>query len=118
MFEYHCWAVAEPDARLDDGRTLLQQLRDRIAALPEGSRESFHVTTLNEVHVIATGLRNHYRPEVLDVFQWLAKQCPRCYGLMYLRGDPGEDGAYRFQVQRIGNGEIEFFEDPFFVDVS
>jgi hypothetical protein len=116
MFEYHCWAVVMTDG-LEAHRALVQALEARIAALPELSRETFHLTRLNEVHVIASGLRNHPCGEVLDVFEWLAEQCPGCYGLMYVRGEYlDEEGPYRFKVRRIRDGTVEQLEDRYFID--
>jgi|GEM_PF-7120994 len=116
MFEYHCWAVVMTDG-LEAERALGEALEGQIAARSEASRESFHLTRLNEVHVIASGLRNHYCGEVLDVFEWLAEQCPGCYGLMDVRGEhPDEDGSYRFKVRKISRGTIEYLEDRYFID--
>ena len=117
MFEYHCWAVVQANS-LDEESVVLQELRDRIAAVQdEAVRESFLVTTLNEVHVIATGLRNHYQGEAPQVFEWLAGRCPGAYGLMYLRGEqPDPDGKWRFEVRRISRGAIEYLEDRYFGD--
>ena len=117
MFEYHCWAVVLTDG-LEAERELVQALKTRIAALSDASRETFHVTRLNEVHVIASGLRNHYEGEVLEVFHWLAGECPGCYGLLYFRHEHSDhDGKWRFRVQKISHGRVEDLEDRYFDDV-
>jgi hypothetical protein len=118
MFEYHCWATVPPhaDESEEDGR-LLEALRARIADLPESTRQTFHIGYLNEVTVTASGVRNHWRADVLDVFYWLAVQSRRAYGLLYFRDDDVEPGgSYGFRVQRIRNGAIDEFPDPFLVD--
>jgi hypothetical protein len=120
MFEYHCWAVAEPDPAggIEADDALTRAVQARIAELEDGARESFHVTNLNTLVIAASGVRSRYQGQVLAVFEWLARECPRAYGLIYLRGpDPGEDGAYRFQVQRIRRGTVESLEDRYFDDV-
>lgn len=120
MFEYHCWAVAEPDPEggiaADDALT--RAVHARIAELEEGARASFHVTNLNTLLITASGVRSRYQGEVLAVFEWLARESPRAYGLIYLRGpDAGEDGLHRFQVRRIRRGTIEHLEDRYLGDV-
>jgi hypothetical protein len=117
MFEYHCWAIAEPEGGIEAEDALASALEARIAELEEGARDSFHVTRLNALVVTASGLRNRYQGAVLGVFEWLARECPRAYGLMYHRGeDLGADGLYRFQVQRIHRGTIDHLEDRYFDD--
>ncbi|HEX6369193.1 MAG TPA: Imm7 family immunity protein [Longimicrobium sp.] len=118
MFEYHAWTIAEPPGGLEAEDALADALQARIAELEEAARESFHVTRLNALTVTASGLRNRSQRGVLAVFEWLARECPQAYGLIYHRGeDPGEDGAYRFQVRRIHRGAIEHLEDRYFDDV-
>lgn len=115
MFEYHCWAVLPDFGDREAERRLGEALRTRIAALDEGSRESFHVTTLNTLLVTASGLRNHGQPGVLGVFEWIAEQWPGSHGLMYVAPDyPDADGHWRYHVQKIGHGRIEYLEDRYF----
>ncbi len=115
MFEYHCWAVLPDFGDREAERRLDEELRTRIEALDEGSRESFHVTNLNTLLVTASGLRNHGQPWVLGVFEWIAEQWPGSYGLMYVAPDyPDPDGRWRFHVQKMGNGRIEYLEDRYF----
>jgi Immunity protein 7 len=118
MFEYHCWAIAEPEGGIAAEDALARGLEARIEELEEAARESFHVTRLNALIVTASGLRNRSQRGVLAVFEWLARECPGAYGLIYHRGeDLGPDGLYRFQVQRIHRGTIESLEDRYFDDV-
>jgi len=118
MFEYHCWATVLAHG-MEAESALGRALAARIAALDEMSRGSFHLTTLNGFYLSASGQRNHYAGDVLEVFWWLAEQCPTCYGLMYLLGEqPDEDGKYRFKVQRIAHGRIEYLEDRYFTDLE
>ncbi|HEX6040135.1 Imm7 family immunity protein [Longimicrobium sp.] len=117
MFEYHCWAVVEGLRDADAERALANALEARIAALDDGARGSFHVTNLNTLLVTASGVRNHAQGEVLDVFHWLARQCPGCYGLMYVRPEfPDPDGSWPFQVRQIRRGTVEYLEDRYAVD--
>ena len=118
MFEYHCWAsVLSEQGGIEADGELVRALEARIAELSESIQESFHIGHVNEVTVTASGLRNHWRSDVLDVFYWLASQSRRSYGLLYFRDDEREPGQpYRFRVQRISGGEIEEFTDPFFED--
>lgn len=118
MFEYHAWMIAEPEAGSDAEGALARGLGERIAQLEEAAQESFNVTQLNALVVTASGLRNHYQGGVLSVFEWLARECPQAYGLIYHRGEGlGADGQYRFQVQRLRNGKIEYLEDRYFDDM-
>jgi hypothetical protein len=118
MFEYHCWAMAEPEGGIEAEDALARGLEVRIAELEEAARESFNVSRLNALTVTASGLRNRYQGGVLAVFEWLARECPQAYGLMYVRGeDQGADGLYRFQVQRLYHGKLEYLEDRYFDDV-
>jgi hypothetical protein len=116
MFEYHCWAVVQADG-MEAERELVQELEERIAELSESSRKTFHLTYLNEVHVVASGLRNHAETEVIDVFHWLAERSPRSYGLLYIRNEHVEpDGTWRFEVQKLSRGRIEYLEDRYLAD--
>ena len=118
MFEYHCWAMAEPEGGIEAEDALARGLEARIAELEDAARESFNVSRLNALTVTASGLRNRYQGAVPSVFEWLARECPQAYGLIYHRGeDLGADGLYRFQVQRIFRGTIEHLEDRYFDDV-
>ena len=118
MFEYHAWMIAEPEGGPDAEEALARGLKARIAELEEAARESFNIRQLNALTVTASGLRNHNQGGVLSVFAWLARECPQAYGLIYHRGeDLGEDGQYRFQVQRLRNGKIEYLEDRYFDDM-
>jgi hypothetical protein len=117
MFEYHAWAMAEPEGGIEAEDALADALHARIAELEEAARDSFRVTRLNALTVHASGLRNRYQGAVLAIFEWLARECPQAYGLIYFRGeDLGPDGLYRFQVQRIHRGTIEYLEDRYFDD--
>ena len=114
MFEYHLWAVLMADG-VEADSALHAALLARIADLSDMSRGSFHVTTLNETHVAATGLRNHHQPEIEDIFHWIAAQSPSCYGLLYVRGEhPDADGETRFRVLRMSRGTVEELEDRYF----
>lgn len=117
MFEYHCWAVAEPDPAggIEADDALAAAVHARIAELEDGARESFHVTNLNTLVVTASGIRSRYQGQVLAVFEWLARECPLAYGLIYLRGPDAEED--RFQVWKIRRGTIESLEDRYLGDV-
>jgi hypothetical protein len=120
MFEYHCWAVAEPDPAggIEADDALTRAVQARIAEMEDGARESFHVTNLNTLVITASGVRSRYQGEVLAFFSWLARVSPRAYGLIYLRGDDlAGDGLDRFQVQRIRRGTIEHIEERYLGDV-
>lgn len=119
MYEYHCWAVVEGIHDLEAERALGEALRARIDALDDGARDSFHVTNLNALLVTASGVRNHAQGMVIGVFEWLAEQCPGCYGLMYIRPEfPDPDGRWRFHVQKISHGRIEHLEDRYLADLG
>nr|WP_276510408.1 Imm7 family immunity protein [Longimicrobium terrae] len=108
------WAVVTADGGLEADGALLDALRSRIAGLSEAVRESFHVTTLNETHVVATGLRNRREWEVEDTFRWIAEHSHSGYGLLYLRSEyPDADGQTHFRVQRMSLGRIEELEDRY-----
>jgi hypothetical protein len=117
MYEYHCWAVL-PDFgdREAEGR-LEQELRDRIAEVDEGSRESFNVTTLNTLMVAASGLRNHSQPFVIGVFEWIAENWPGSYGLLYIHPEHPDEDGWRFHVQKISAGRMEYLEDRYFPEL-
>lgn len=113
MFEFHCWAVVrDRDTAASDA--LLDGVEARIAELPESLRDAFHVGTINPCSVTASGVRNHYAYEILDVFHWLAAQSTSVYGILFFQDDDaGADGTDRFTVQRIRSGRVEPIDDPF-----
>jgi hypothetical protein len=117
MFEYHCWATAEPEGGIEAEDALARALEARIAELDEAARASFNVRRLNALTVSASGVRSRVQGGVLAVFEWLARECPQAYGLLYFRGeDAGPDGLYRFQVQRLHRGTVDYLEDRYFDD--
>ncbi|WP_420130486.1 Imm7 family immunity protein [Longimicrobium sp.] len=117
MFEYHAWAMLEPEGGSEAEDALADALNARIAELDDATRESFRVTRLNALMVHASGLRNRTQGAVLSLFEWLARECPQAYGLIYFRGeDLGADGLYRFEVMRIHRGTIQYLEDRYFTD--
>jgi hypothetical protein len=117
MFEYHCWAVVEGTHDPEAERALEAELYARIAELDDGARDSFHVTNLNVMLVTASGVRNHGQGDALAVFEWLARSCPGCYGLMYIRHEhPEPDGSWPFEVRKLCDGGVEYLEDRYFAD--
>jgi hypothetical protein len=117
MFEYHGWAVLRSDEGTDEADdALMEELRARIKELPEATRASFHVGgAVNGLRTVsASGLRNHSRAEVVEVFRWLAERSPRSYGLLYVNDDAVEEGDRdAFRVHRLRWGRLEVFDDPF-----
>lgn len=112
MYEYHCWAALPDFGDREEEDRLGDELRARIAELDDSS---FNVTTLNMLIVAASGLRNHSQPLVIAVFEWIAREWPGSYGLMYIAPEyPDADGQWRWHVGKIGDGTIEYLEDRYF----
>src|SRR4051794_12617837 len=118
MFEYHGWAVIRsesPSGEVD----LFQRLQIKIAALSELSQQSFYLhESMNSMRsMTVSGLRNHQRHEIIEVFQWLASQSRNSYGLLYIHED--EDHAREhnyenvFRVYRLAKGSLIELDDPF-----
>lgn len=64
-----------------------------------------------------TGLRNHRKEEVIDLFRWLAENGPGSYGLLHVcddeDGERGADYANGFRVWRLARGRLTEHTDPF-----
>ena len=64
-----------------------------------------------------SGLRNHRREEVIDLFEWLAENSPACYGLLYVQDGEdwrrGADYQNDFRVWRLAKGQLTEHADPF-----
>jgi hypothetical protein len=81
----------------------LARAGDRIAELPESLQDAYHVGTINPCFVTASGVRNHYTYEILDVFPWLAAQSTGVYGILFVQDDDtGADGAERSRFSASG----------------
>jgi hypothetical protein len=116
MFEYHGWAVVCSDVGSDEANNkLMRALQVKLAELPESTRASFQLgDPLNGLNTImASGLRNHYRAEIVHVFWWLAQQSRRSYGLLYVRDDDVAGDKDAFQVHRLLDGQLQALADPF-----
>lgn len=117
MYEFNGWAVVVANEGTDAANDeLMGRLLDHIAGLDEMTRERFHWDDagLNGHRAImVAGLRNHPDPFVTGVFQWLAEQSRRAYGLLYTLDDSWGD-PNRFDVWRLRRGELTFHADPFF----
>jgi len=117
MYEFNGWAVIESNEGTDeaDGE-LMERLVEHLDELDEQSRKHFHTAgfVLNGFRsVFVSGLRNHPQPDVMGLFDWLARRSRRCYGLLYVRDDSwGEPD--RFDVWRLQDGNVTHHDDPFF----
>lgn len=73
--------------------------------------------------------RNHRRPEVFEMFEWIARSGPASHGLLYVHDDEDEQDQARrrgqsgdfsnlYRVYRLMNGEIAELSDPFFGQIT
>jgi hypothetical protein len=116
MFEYHGWAVVRSESEADDAdAALIQELQSKVASLSEFTRRTFHIgEPLNGMYAVrVSGLRNHSRPEIIDLFRWLADRSRGSYGLLYVHDDEDREHECVFQVFRLAQGELVEFDDPF-----
>ncbi|EGF29226.1 Imm7 family immunity protein [Rhodopirellula baltica] len=63
------------------------------------------------------GQHNHVGGYVIDLFRWIAENCPGSYGLLYIRDDEdsnrGGDFTNVFRVWRLCRGTLTEMDDPF-----
>jgi hypothetical protein len=108
--------VVQSDEGSDEAdENLMLELQSSIGELPDSLQQSFHIgEPLNGFRSLtASGLRNHYRFEVIEVFRWLAQQGHRSYGLLYVRHDDVVDNKDDFRVFRLAGGKLDDLDDPF-----
>ncbi|UOD33020.1 hypothetical protein INH39_16110 [Massilia violaceinigra] len=122
MFEFHGWAtirVPDPDLNPDRRQALeaiaLERLREAIRAADDQFSLFEVKITGNELIVLyAHGLRNHRYGKVVELFQWVARELPDSYGLLYEHDDETDDGKENaFRVWRLARGTLSEMSDPF-----
>jgi Immunity protein 7 len=117
MFEFHGWANIKADDSDDtDWLTLERRLekivsgfKDEISKIQD-SGSIFEVRpSSNALIVFLThGLRNHGNPDALELFEWLAKNAPDSYGLLYCWDS---DHNNEFIVYRLSQGNLSEMKD-------
>lgn len=124
MFEFHGWAVLRASTSDDDEQPdldLLKQFRAEVARLASASDArppcSDFVHTSDVVwngmtSFTVSGLLNHRREYVLQLFRWLAERGPGSYGLLYIWDDESEHPDV-FRVWRLARGTLTEEADPF-----
>lgn len=126
MFKFHGWVVTHTGARLrgvredfekydKEQRDLFEALKGQVRQLEEHMQNCFFFNDgLNGMYsMMATGLFNHRREVVLDVFRWLAENGHGSYGLVYVWDDEDPRGTefYEYRVWRLAKGQFEEFDD-------
>jgi hypothetical protein len=123
LFEFHGWAcirveeddrekISQTRQREDQAiqriQTRLKEARDGFSSLFEGSRTSNELIVL-----VAHGLRNHRYQPALELFEWVARELPDSYGLLYVLDDERASTENEFRVWRLARGEFSEHADPF-----
>jgi hypothetical protein len=69
-----------------------------------------------EAHLWASGAKNHavsIKPELLDLYHYIARAAPGSYGLLYIRDDEDPVHHNDFQVYALAHGALTERTDPF-----
>ena len=127
MFEYHGWAVVhstsgrrvfdEAGLHQPDDELLLDLLERQISTLAEPAREGVRLLrTINGFcTLVVAGMRNHRDQSIYELFQWLADNGRRSYGLLFTSDDEDDDRQYnhqtQFRVHRLATGEFTELSD-------
>ncbi len=126
MFEIHGWGVFVSDivtedvAVMDrDSDKMLAELRARIRGADEYYRSFFHIPEpLNGMRSFTvSGLMNHRRDFIFDIFEWFASRSRWNHGLLYVGDDEdhtrGADYQNVFRVWCVARGRLDERDDPF-----
>jgi hypothetical protein len=120
LFEFHGWAVLSSDEGIATVRpghsSLVDNVNARLGELRDKDRLSqFQIHDVgNEILVLTVhGLRNHPQTQVIALFQWIAEQAPKSYGLLYVLDDEDGDHDNEFGVWRLARGQLSEQADPF-----
>jgi N12 class adenine-specific DNA methylase len=123
LFEFHGWAcirveehdlekVSETRLREDHAieriRSKLDEVSDDFSSLFEVRRTSNGLIVL-----LAHGLRNHRYEPAIELFEWVARDLPDSYGLLYVNDDERVGFDNEFRAWRLALGEVSEHADPF-----
>jgi hypothetical protein len=123
VFEVHGWASVTSSTYEIDGEAdakLVRLLQERIEGVRVRGLVTVHLDVglngdLNALSI--SGFRNHRYDLVIELFQWLAKNAPGSYGLLYVHDDEdfrrGADYQNVFRVWRLARGTLQEMDDPF-----
>ena len=122
MFEYHGWTVIRSNSLLEDERDedeaeLFKNLKTKLESMSD-LRKTFSCSQMNGMlTMLVSGLCNHRRSKIIEVFHWLAEQSNSSYGLLYIHDDEdherGEDCENVFRVHTLVRGNLIESGDPF-----
>lgn len=120
MYEYHGWATIRETATCDEEdnmEKIVINIKEYINNLNwcNGILD-LHVVN-GEYQLIIAGLTNHKGHEAKELFMlynYIAREAPGSYGLLYIWDDEDKDGfSNKFQVHVLVRGQVKLQEDPF-----
>lgn len=127
MFEFHGWLSIHVDDQDDPDLAILDERLDsaksalrREIALVDDDFSVFEVRQAGNAlcYVAVHGRRNHRYTPVFNLFQWVAKNLPDSYGLLYVWDDEDDRGGKAdytnaFRVWRVAQGSFDEHADMF-----
>jgi hypothetical protein len=117
MFEFHGWAVLRWDDSLPESEEQMAAIQRAVdAARSEFSMAEVSMlgNDLTVVHV--HGRRNHRAASIQRLFEVVAQEAPRSYGLLYVwdhEDSRGLEFENAFRVWRLAQGQFTDMPDPF-----
>jgi hypothetical protein len=120
MFEFHGWISVQVDDRDDADPSVLREreaaAETLIRQLIADHTDEFSLMELRRsgnglMTLIAHGLRNHRRQEVISLFEAVANALPESYGLLYYHDDEHKAEANAFRVLRFVRGSTSIHDD-------
>jgi hypothetical protein len=114
LFEFHGWAVLVRGEAGTGYESLLAEVKAKSEEICEYP-EHFQIADAgNEMKVlIAHGLRNHFRYQIIELFECIAGLSSESYGLLYVHDDENSNYDNEFRVWRLARGRLEERSDPF-----
>ena len=112
MFEFHAWATIRVNDDDDAEMAVITEREDRAISQLQATIDEYNDNfshfdlrrTGNGLIVFAAhGLRNHGFTAAEDIFEWIAKNLPESYGLLYTHDD---DHDNHFLVHRLASGAV------------
>jgi Immunity protein 7 len=115
MFEFHGWIVLNyhpKDIDTDLQNECFKKCEAYITNRPDLSDNNYKFVNHNGISTfLISGLHNHFREYVTDIFNWIGKNAPGSYGLLYISDDEDRSNPEGFTVFAMKKGKLSQTQD-------
>ncbi len=115
MFEFHGWIVINhhpKDINLNLQNECFKNCEAYINKHPDLIDSNYKLVSHNGMHTfLISGLHNHFKNYVKDIFIWIGENAPGSYGLLYISDDEDKSNLEGFTVFVMKRGKLSQTKD-------